>query len=69
MNDIVKVVKSLEESDFLIKGVSEAIKNEAKEKKRGFLRMLLRTLGARLLENLLRGKDTIRAGKSTIKAG
>ena len=37
MNDIVKIVKSLEESSLLIKGVSEAIKNEAKEQKGGFL--------------------------------
>ena len=36
MNDIMKIVKSLEESDLLIKGVSETIKNEAKEQKRGF---------------------------------
>ena len=44
MNDIMKIVKSLEESGLLIKGVSENIKNEAKEQKRGFLGMLLDTL-------------------------
>ena len=44
MNDIMKIVKSLEESGLLIKGGSETIKNEAKEQKRGFLSMLLVTL-------------------------
>ena len=65
----MKIVKPLEESGLLINGVSETIKNEAKEQKGGFLRMLLDTLGASLLENLLTGKGTIRAGKGTIKAG
>ena len=40
MNDIMKIVKSLEESGLLIKGFSETIKNEAKEQKGGFLEML-----------------------------
>ena len=44
-NDIMKIVKSLEEFRILIKGISETIKNEAKEQKRGFLAMLLGTLG------------------------
>ena len=56
MNDIMKIVKSLEESDLLIKRLRETIKDEAKEQKGGFLSMLLGTLGASLLENLLRGK-------------
>ena len=51
MIDIMKIVKSLEESGLLIKDVSETIKNEAKEQKRGFLRMLLGTLGAIYWEN------------------
>ena len=50
MNDIIKIVKSLEEYGLLIKGVSKIIKNEAKEQKGGLLRMLLGTLGASLLE-------------------
>ena len=54
-NDIMKIVKSLEESGLLVKDVSEIIKNEAKEQKGGFLGMLLGTLGARLLGNLLAG--------------
>ena len=66
--DIMKIVKSLEESGLLIKGVSETIKNEAQEQKRGFIGVLLSTLGSRLLGNLLTGKGTIRAGEGTIKA-
>ena len=55
-NDSMKIVKSLEESGLLIKGVSKTIKNEAKEQKGGFLGMLLGTLRANLLRNLLTGK-------------
>ena len=69
MNDIMKIVQSLEESGLLIKGVSRTIKNKAKEQKGRFLGMLLETLGASLLGNLLTGKGTIRAGKGTIAAG
>ena len=68
MNDIMKIVKPLEESGLLIKGVSETIKNEAKEQ-RGFLGILLGTIDVSLLGNLLMGKGTIRAGKGTVKAG
>ena len=69
INDIVKIVKSLEESGLLIKGVSETIKNKAKEQKGGFLNMLLGTLSVILSESLLTGKDTIRADEETIRAG
>ena len=69
INDIMKIVTSLEESELLIKCVSETIKNEAKEQKRGFLGMLLGTLGASLLGNLLTSKDTIRVGEGRIRAG
>ena len=48
----------------MIKDVSETIKNEAKEQKGGFLRMLLETLETTLLGNLLTGRETIRAGES-----
>ena len=58
MNDIMKIVKSLEESRLLLKGVNKTIKNEAKEQNGGFLRMLLGTLGASLLGNFLTGKGT-----------
>ena len=69
ISDIMKIVKSLEESGLLIKRVSETIKNEAEEQKRGFLGMLLGTLGASLLGNLLTGKRTIRTGEGTVRAG
>ena len=59
MNDIMTIVKSLEESGLLIKGVSEAIKNEAKEQKGRYIGMLLGTLGAILLGNLLTGKGVV----------
>ena len=73
MGDILKVVKSLEDSGVLLKGVSETIQNEAKEKRGGFLSTLLGTLGGSLLGDLLTknlsGKGVIRAGKGTIRAG
>ena len=56
MNHIMKTVKSFEEAGLLIKRVSKKIKNEAKEQKGGFLIMLLGTLSANLLTNLLGGK-------------
>ena len=56
MEDILKIVRSLEDSGFLLKAVSEKIQNEAKEQRRGFLTMLLGTLGASLLGDMLSGK-------------
>ena len=78
MNDVMKIVKSLEESGSLKNGVSETFKNEAQEQKGELLSMLLGSLGAILLGNLLTGKGaiatsqgrgTIRAGERTIRAG
>ena len=69
MNDIMKIVQALESSGVLLKGVTETIKNKTKEQKRGFLSMLLGTLGASLLGNLLTGKGTVRAGEGTVRAG
>ena len=73
MNDILKIVKSLENSGLLLKGVSETIQHEAKEQRGGFLSMLLGTLGASLLGDILSkglsGKGVIRAGEGTITAG
>ena len=70
MNDIIKIIKALENSGILLKGVSKAIKNETKEQKGGFLSMLLGTLGARLLGNLLTGgKGIMRAGDGIVRAG
>ena len=65
----MKTIKSLEESGLLRKGVGEKIKKDAKEQKGGFLSMLLGTLSATLLGNLLTGKGTIRACEGTITAG
>ena len=69
INGIIKIVKTYEESGLFIKVIGETIKNEAKEQKGGFLGMLLATVGASLLGNLLKGKDTIRAREGTIRAG
>ena len=60
---IIKIVKSLEDSGLLLKAVTETVQNEVKEQKEGFLSMLLGTLGASLLGNLLTGKGIYRAGK------
>ena len=69
MNDIMKIIKSLEKSGLLIEGACETIKNEAKEQKDRLLSMLLVTLSATLLGNILTGKGTIRAGEGIIRAG
>ena len=68
MNDIIKIVKSLENSGVILKGVSETIQHEAKEQIGGFLSVLLGILGASLLGNLLTGgKGVIRAGEGIKK--
>ena len=64
IHDIIKMVKSLEDSDLLLKGVTVIVQNEEKEQKGGFLSMLLGTLGASLLGNLLTGRGIYRAGKA-----
>ena len=73
MNGTLKIVKSLGDSGILLKRVGETIRNEAEEQKGGFLSMLLGTLGASLLGELvtkkLSGKTVIRAGEGTIRAG
>ena len=56
MEDLIKIVKPLEDSGLSLKGVTESVQNEIKEPKGGFLSMLLGTLGASLLQNLLSGK-------------
>ena len=73
MNDIMKIIQALEDSDILLKGVTKT-KNETKEQKGGFLSMLLGTLGASLLGNLFTGKGIVRAGlwnkgKGIVRAG
>ena len=70
MNDIIKIIEALENSGILLKGVSETIENEIKEQRGGFLSMLLDTLGASLLSNLLTGgKGIMRAGDEIVRGG
>ena len=69
MQDIIKIIKELENSDISLKGVSKTIENEVKEQRGGFLSMLLGTLGASLLDNSLTGKGIIRAGDGIVRAG
>ena len=69
MEDLIKIVKSLEDSGLLLKGVTEIDQNEVKEQKGGFLSMLLFTLGASLLGNLLTVKGIHRAGEGIVRAG
>ena len=70
MKDIMKIIKALENSGILLKGVSKTIKNETKEQRGGFLSMLLGTLGASLLGNLLTGgKGIMRSGDGIVRAG
>ena len=69
MEDMMKIVKSVEESGLLIKGISETIKTEAKEQKGQFLPMLLGTLATSMLGSALIGREVIRAGERTIRAG
>ena len=73
MQDLLKIVKSLEDSGILLDGITETVINEVKEQKDSFLSMLLGTLGASLLVELstksLSGRGVIRAGEGTVRAG
>ena len=75
MDDIMKIVQALEGSNILLKGVTKTIKNETKEQRGGFLSMLLVTLEASFLGNMLAGKGMLRAGygnkegKRIVRAG
>ena len=81
MDDIMKIIEALENSGILLKGVTKTIENETKEQRGGFLSMLLGTLGASLLGNLLTGivakgkiigifaKGMIKAGDGIVRAG
>ena len=66
MQDIIKIIKELENSNISLKGVSKTIEDEIKEQRGGFLSMLLGTLGASLLGNLLTGKGIMRAGEGNV---
>ena len=69
MEDIIKIVKSLEDSGLLLKGVKKTVQNEVKEQKGEFLSMLLVALSAGLLGNLLTGKGIYIAGEVIVRAG
>ena len=69
MNDIIKIIEALENSGISLKGVSKTIENETKEQKEGFLSMLLGTLGASVLGNLLSGKGMMSSGEGIVRAG
>ena len=77
MNDIMKIVQALEDSNILLKGVTKTIKDETKKQKGGLLSMLLGTLGASLLGNLITGQWIVRdgygnhlkKGKGIVRAG
>ena len=70
MNDIIKIIEVLENSGILLKGVTKTIENENEKQRGGFLSMLLGTLGASLLGNLLTGgKAMMRAGDGIVRAG
>ena len=69
MKDIMKIIEALENSGILLKGVTKTIENETKEQRGGFLCMLLGTLGASFLGNLLTGKGIMRAGDGIVRAG
>ena len=69
MEDLLKIVKSLENSGLLLNGVTKSVKNEIKEQKGGFLSMLLSTMGASLLGNLFAGKGINTVGEGIVRAG
>ena len=69
MEDITKIFKSYENSGILLNEVSETIQKDAKEQKGGFVSMLLGTLGASLLGDILAGKGMNRAGEEILRAG
>ena len=73
MKDPLQIVKSLQDSGILLDGIPETVKNQVKEQKGGFLSMLLSTLGAFLLGELLTknlsGRGVKTAGEGTIRAG
>ena len=67
MNDVMEIIQALEDSNILLKRVTKTIKNETKGQKGGFLSMLLRTLGASILGNILARKGIVRAGSGNKK--
>ena len=69
MNDIIKIIEALENFGILLKGVTKTIENETKEQRGGFLSILLDTLGASLLGNLLTsGKGIVRVDEGSLES-
>ena len=62
MNDIMKIIQGLDDSNIILKGITKTIENETKKEKGEFLGMLLGTLGDSLLGNMVAGKGIVRAG-------
>ena len=69
MEDIIKIVKSLEDSTLLIKGVTETLQNKVKEQKGGFLSKLLGALGASLSGNILSSRGVNKKDRGINRAG
>ena len=69
MEDIIKIAKSLKDSGLLLKGVSETVQKEDKEQKGGFVSMLLGTLSASLVGNILTGRGINRTREGIVRAG
>ena len=68
MQDLLKIIKSLEDSGLLLDGITETVKNEVKEQKGDFLSNLLSVVSSALLSSMLSGKGVIRAGEVVICA-
>ena len=76
IEDLIKIVESLEDSGLLLKRITQTVQNEVKEQKAWFLSVLLGSLGVSLLGNFLTGKGINkkgnginRAGKGVVRAG
>ena len=69
MNDIMKIVQTIEDSNILLKGVTKTIKNETKEPKGGFFIYDIRRLRSIFIRKLTIRKGTVRAGEGIVRAG
>ena len=67
IDDVIRIIKSLVNSGILLDGVRETVKHEVKKPERGFLGMLLETLGASVFGNILTRKGVMRAGKGVAR--
>ena len=66
---VKNILKSLGDSNILIKSVTQTTENETKEQRGEFLGMSFDTLGANVLGSMLAGKGVIRAGNGIHGAG